>query len=138
MAREFFKNLPDKSTPLTAPRLNRMLNGEESIEKIVVGDIECKNLLNSDAPSYIANGIKWTGSGISHKLTNANAWGGGIGWFIPVKAGEKYVFSYKQRNSEVLFLYIREKFVDGSDIPFGIHQISEAMAGARNGQQLLF
>lgn len=45
MAREIFKNLPDKSTPLNATKLNGIFNGEESMGSIVVEDIECKNLL---------------------------------------------------------------------------------------------
>lgn len=48
MAREYFKNLPDTSTPLTAERFNGFLNGEESIEKLVVGDIECKQLFDKN------------------------------------------------------------------------------------------
>ena len=46
MAKEFFKNLPDTSTPLTSSRINGFLNGEESIGNIVVGDISSKNLLD--------------------------------------------------------------------------------------------
>lgn len=48
MAREYFKNLPDKTTPLSANRINGLLNGEESIEKIVVGKIESKNIFNKE------------------------------------------------------------------------------------------
>lgn len=44
--REYFKSLPDQSTPLTGERLNGIFNGEESIEKLVVGDIECKNIFD--------------------------------------------------------------------------------------------
>lgn len=44
--REYFKDLPDETTPLSASRINGLLNGEESIEKIVVGDIECKNIFD--------------------------------------------------------------------------------------------
>ena len=32
--REYFKDLPDETTPLSANRINGLLNGEESIEKI--------------------------------------------------------------------------------------------------------
>ena len=46
MAREFFKNLPDTSTPLNAQRMNGLLNGEEAMGSIVVDDIKNKNLFN--------------------------------------------------------------------------------------------
>lgn len=46
MAKEFFKNLPDTSTPLSAERLNGFLNGEESMGSITVEDIACKNLFD--------------------------------------------------------------------------------------------
>lgn len=46
MAREFFKNLPDTSTPLNAQRMNGFLNGEEAMGSIVVDDIKSKNLFN--------------------------------------------------------------------------------------------
>ncbi len=44
MAREYFKNEPDETTPLEGERFNGFFNGEESLEKLAVGDIECKNL----------------------------------------------------------------------------------------------
>lgn len=43
MAKEFFKNLPDTTTPINASRLNGFLDGEESMGSIVVEDITCKN-----------------------------------------------------------------------------------------------
>ena len=46
MAKEFFKNLPDTSTPLSAERLNGLLDGEESMGNIIVEDIKSKNLFN--------------------------------------------------------------------------------------------
>lgn len=46
MAKEFFKNLPDETTPYEAERFNDLLNGEESLGKIIVEDITCKNILN--------------------------------------------------------------------------------------------
>ena len=46
MAKEFFKNLPDTSTPLNANRLNGLLNGNEAMGNIVVGDVKGKNLFN--------------------------------------------------------------------------------------------
>lgn len=46
MSREFFKNLPDKTTPLNSQRMNGFFNGEEAMGSIVVDDISCKNLFN--------------------------------------------------------------------------------------------
>ena len=48
MPREFFKNLPNTTTPLTAPRLNNLLDGGESMGNIVVDSIKGKNLFNKD------------------------------------------------------------------------------------------
>ncbi len=44
MAKEFFNNSPDTSTPLNASRLNGLLNGVEAMGNILVGDVKCKNL----------------------------------------------------------------------------------------------
>lgn len=46
MAREFFKNLPDTTTPLNAQRMNGFLNGEEAMGSIVVEDVTCKNIFD--------------------------------------------------------------------------------------------
>lgn len=48
MSKEFFKNLPDTSTPLNASRLNGLFNGNESMGSIVVENVKCKNLFNKD------------------------------------------------------------------------------------------
>lgn len=60
MAREFFKNLPDTSTPLSASRLNGLLNGNEPMGSIVVDGISSKNLYDKNIPSaggYISGNI---------------------------------------------------------------------------------
>lgn len=56
MSKEFFKNLPDTSTPLNASRLNGLLNGNEALGNIVVGDVKGKNLFNKNTTvnGYIA------------------------------------------------------------------------------------
>lgn len=46
MARQFFKDLPDTSTPLTASRLNGLLDGEEPMGNLVVDSIRSKNIFN--------------------------------------------------------------------------------------------
>ena len=48
MAREFFKNLPNTTTPLTAPRMNALLDGDEAMGNIRVDSIKGKNLFNKN------------------------------------------------------------------------------------------
>ena len=58
MAREFFKNLPDTSTPLNASRLNGLLNGNEAMGSIVVDDIRSKNFFDvNKITSTTVNGV---------------------------------------------------------------------------------
>lgn len=48
MAKEFFKALPDTSTPLSPERLNGLLNGNEAMGSIAVEDLTCNgNLLST-------------------------------------------------------------------------------------------
>lgn len=77
-------------------------------ENLVVGGISSKNIFNADNPSAIANGMTWTGNGDAHYLSSSITFTGGIRWFFKVNAGESYTFSYKQRNSTNVYLYIRE------------------------------
>lgn len=83
-------------------------NSQESMGEIIVDDITCKNLLDSDKPNQKTGTVTWSGVGKSHTLTNTAATECVI-WYIPIKAGEKYVFSYKQRNSGSLYLQIKER-----------------------------
>lgn len=55
MAREFFKNLPNTTTPLTAPRLNGLLDGDEPMGNVVVDSIRTKNMF--DKSTIIAGDI---------------------------------------------------------------------------------
>lgn len=57
MAKEFFKNLPDTTTPLEASRLNGLLDGEEAMGNLVVDSIRSKNMLNKNSfeNAYISN-----------------------------------------------------------------------------------
>lgn len=45
MARDFFNNLPNTTTPLTAPRLNALLDGDEPMGNIKVDSIQTKNMI---------------------------------------------------------------------------------------------
>ena len=47
MAWQFFKDLPDTSTPLTASRLNALLDGEEAMGNLVVDSIRTKNMFGN-------------------------------------------------------------------------------------------
>ena len=47
MAKQFFKDLPDTSTPLTASRLNGLLDGEEAMGNLVVDSIRSKNIFGN-------------------------------------------------------------------------------------------
>ena len=44
MAKQFFKDLPNTTTPLTATRLNGLLDGEEALGNLVVDSIRSKKL----------------------------------------------------------------------------------------------
>ena len=110
-----FQNLPSTTTPINATNLNaiqtnveNVFNGSETMGNIVVGSIRTKNMFNSDSPSAMQSGMTWIGNGKSHYLTSNITFGGGIRWYFEAKAGEQYTFSYKQRNSTNVYLYIRE------------------------------
>ena len=59
MAKQIFKNLPDTSTPLSAEKLNGLLDGEEALGQIVVDSIRSKNMYDKD------NGGNLIGYGLS-------------------------------------------------------------------------
>lgn len=75
MAREFFKNLPDKTTPLNAQRMNGFLNGKEAMGSIVVDDISCKNKFNINGNYTSVDGSP-TISGSSITFPNSDGNGG--------------------------------------------------------------
>lgn len=60
MAKEFFKNLPDTSTPLTATRLNGLLDGDESQGNLVVESIKSKNMFDKN---NVVKGYLYTSTG---------------------------------------------------------------------------
>ena len=61
MARDFFKNLPNTTTPITAPRLNGLLDGDEAMGNIVADSIQGKNLFNKN---NVFVGIIYSNGGI--------------------------------------------------------------------------
>lgn len=105
MAKEFFKDLPDTSTPLTAARINGLLNGEESMGNISVENVASRNLFNLNTISI--GGLDENGTivdsssvtinnlDISQGIINftANAWRGIISDFIKVDSGSALILS---------------------------------------------
>lgn len=67
--------------------------------------VENKNLIDINNPSSYLTGTWQVENGIG-KLSGS-AWQD-VCWFIPIKVGEQYTFSYKERNSSNLFLYLIE------------------------------
>ena len=55
MARQFFSDLPDTSTPLRASRLNGLLDGEEPMGQLVVDSIRSKNMFDKNTMVYSTN-----------------------------------------------------------------------------------
>lgn len=105
MAKEFFKNLPDTSTPLTAERLNGLLDGEESMGSIIVEDIKNKNLFNINDITNQAN--------ISVTILNNTVtigYGGGMTGRVDFnsidKTNNKYTLSYNCSYNESRYLLI--------------------------------
>lgn len=85
MAREFFKDLPNTTTPLTASRLNGLLNGDEALGSIVVDDVNGKNIYdgNFEIGGYSQTTGEKTTSSTQYR--NANP--------IPCKPNTTYTFS---------------------------------------------
>ena len=87
MAKQFFKNLPDTSTPLTATRFNGLLDGDESQGNLVVDSIRSKNLLKPNASisgAIPANSTSEATDGNTNAVTS--------GW-IPCKPSTTYKIS---------------------------------------------
>lgn len=90
MAKQFFKDLPDTSTPLTASRLNGLLDGEEAMGNLVVESIRSKNMFDS---SSLINGVI-TANGITTSTTRLCNQS-----FIKVKPNTTYTVSFDTDNN---------------------------------------
>lgn len=115
MAKEFFKDLPNTTTPLTADRLNGLLDGEEAMGNLVVDSIRSKNLL--DTFSFVKGKINASGSianesGTTSLNTTKNsivfttntAWNNGAtSGFIPVSEGS---YTYSGTSDKKIFYYV--------------------------------
>lgn len=86
MAKQFFKDLPDTTTPLTASRLNGLLDGEEAMGSIVVDDINGKNLANKD-DLIIGYGLSGNTGNISANSER------NVSEFIEIKPSTEYTVS---------------------------------------------
>lgn len=103
MAKEFFKDLPDTSTPLSATRINGLLDGEESMGSIVVEDIKSKNLFDkNDCVDYYYLDYSSGQPVYDVNMTYMNS-------YIPVKANEKYTMSYPSSTIFVIYEYDSNK-----------------------------
>lgn len=114
MAKDFFKDLPDTSTPLTAARINGLLNGEESMGSIVVEAITCKNVLGTNNYNDISWAMNNSASLIAEKenmmiTTNNQLYSGIFGKlcsFATLDASKTYTISFTAKsNNNIKFQY---------------------------------
>ncbi len=107
MAKEFFKNLPDTTTPLIATRLNGLLDGEEPMGNLVVDSIRSKNMLNIETMFPASTGGSGTDIETSNSIvitsrtknsisftTSAN-WQGVACNYIEVEPSTQYILSFQ-------------------------------------------
>ena len=104
MAKEFFKDLPDTTTPITAGRLNGLLDGEEPMGDLVVDSIRTKNMFdkNSVLMGYEINSADGTVS------TNSNYY---VSDYIPVKPNTNYYLTKTNNGSSNCFYDINKNFI---------------------------
>lgn len=97
MAKEFFKDLPNTTTPLTATRLNGLLDGEEALGNIVVDSIRSKNI-NSKT---LVQGLYQVSDGTpNYGYANYVTLDG----FLPISYGETITISNKNNISGTYFV----------------------------------
>ena len=84
MAKEFFKDLPNTTTPLNASRLNGLLDGEEPMGNLVVDSIRTKNIFGNYIimPSWM-DGTTWNVHSVGNNRTA----------IIPCKPNTTYTIS---------------------------------------------
>lgn len=82
MAKQFFKDLPDTTTPLTATRLNGLLDGEEAMGNLVVDSIKQKNMF--DGTTTYNGYLKSDGTS-----TSSSNWR--VTDFIPIIPSKTYI-----------------------------------------------
>lgn len=102
MAREFFKNLPNTTTPLTAPRLNGLLDGDEAMGNLKVDSIRTKNLLGIPNRTVSANNIITSIN--DGRVSISGTYSQSTSFTIKItpitlQSGKTYTFSKNQSNS---------------------------------------
>jgi hypothetical protein len=102
--REFFKNLPNTTTPLNAQRMNGFLNGNEAMGSIVVDDVSCKNRFNSELKKGVYLYADGTYSGAGSALTNYLC----TKTFTKVTAGETIHISLNYASQQVGFVFYND------------------------------
>lgn len=97
MAKQFFKDLPDTSTPLRASRLNGLLDGEEALGNLVVDSIKSKNI-NSKT---LVQGLYQVSDGTpNYGYANYVTLDG----FLPINYGDTITISNKNNVSGTYFV----------------------------------
>lgn len=98
MARNFFDNLPSTRTPITAPRMNALLDGDEPMGNIVVDSIKSKNILNLPNSSQTLSGVtvKIEKGKVITSGTFSDSLSAYFNLSIDLKGGTTYVLSRNQ------------------------------------------
>ena len=113
MSREFFKNLPDTTTPLNAQRMNSFLNGNEAMGSIVVDDISCKNLFNINNLTLETGSVDYS-TGVITVNQYANPSIQTLKQLCPdLIVGETYTLSLSTTSTDSKFIYLH-----GSSTPW--------------------
>lgn len=102
MAKEFFKDLPDTSTPLTAARINGLLNGEESMGNISVENIVSRNKAGLKEIAWLQSMdyINTTSNGVKYKAKAEQFAGFNLILSKSLEIGKEYTISFKNNSSD--------------------------------------
>lgn len=116
MAKEFFKDLPNTTTPLTATRLNGLLDGDEALGNLVVDSIRSKNMLDYYIPSTNILGVTTSMQSTQLKINGTSTGSGNLYYkesnSFTLSAGT-YTISTRilsgtfTRNSKEIAIYVR-------------------------------
>lgn len=102
MAKEFFKDLPDTSTPLTAARINGLLNGEESMGNISVENVASRNKAGLKEIAWLQSMdyINTTSNGVKYKAKAEQFAGFNLILSKSLEIGKEYIISFKNNSSD--------------------------------------
>lgn len=110
MARNFFDNLPSTRTPLTAPRMNALLDGDEPMGNIVVDSIRSKNMFNMK--ELIISNCSISNSGNSFTLIGGSAWSY-ASYYVYLKQGNYTISGSQTTDNGYMELYKENTFIQG-------------------------